>query len=236
MQVMLPPLLRGEAVRGNVLRTAVERAREGIDPGLIVHDFDAGLLSACLVLAPELPLASAMAMVPAIANGFADAFGALAPAEVGCTFEWPGTIRINDGSCGRVRAAASTGDPAAEPDWLVIGFEIRFFEEGGGEPGLNPERTTLHEECCACIEPARLLEGWARHSLVWIDRWQEEGMRRLHESWRARMHPPGRTVLFELGGHKQAGRFVGLDEQGGMLLETGNGMQLLPLSRMLETV
>ena len=61
-------------------------------------------------------------------------------------------------------------------------------------------------------------------------------MRRLHESWCARMHPPGRTVQFELGGHKHAGRFVGLDEQGGMLLETGNGVQLLPLSRMLETV
>jgi len=186
------------------------------------------------VLAPEAPLEDAMAMVFAAANGFADAFGALAPSEVACQFDWPGGIRINGALAGGLRAAAATTDPQTEPDWLVVGLDIRFFEGATADPGLTPDRTTLWDEGCGEIEPLRLLESWSRHTLVWIHEWLEAGMPRLHEFWRGRAFAIGQEVRVALAGEDLRGQFVGIDERGGMILKTGDETRLLPLGRMLE--
>jgi biotin-(acetyl-CoA carboxylase) ligase len=232
----LPPLFSGEATGGDPLRVAVARACAGTEPGLIVHRLRPEQLSAALVLAPEAPLADAMAMVFAAANGFADAFGALAPSEIAAQFDWPGGIRINGARCGGLRAAASSRDPKAEPDWLVIALDMPFRSDAAREPGEMPDRTTLVEEGCTGLAPMQLLESWSRHMLVWIHDWLETGMTRLHAHWRARAFALGRDVAFTLAGERHAGRFVGLDERGGMLLGTGGRTRLLPLTLMLEEV
>jgi BirA family biotin operon repressor/biotin-[acetyl-CoA-carboxylase] ligase len=231
-----PPLLSGEATTSVPFEIAIERAREGTDAGLIVHRIRPDLLSAAIVLAPEDPLENAMAMIFAAANGFADAFGALAPSEVAAQFDWPGGIRINGAKCGRFRAAASTHDPSAIADWLVIGLELPFFAAADDEPGSAPDRTTLWDEGCGEIEPRQLLESWSRHMLVWINTWLDEGMPRLHGDWRGRAFAIGEHVEFDLAGNRYAGEFVGLDELGSILLKCEDGTQLLPLSKMLEEV
>jgi biotin-(acetyl-CoA carboxylase) ligase len=231
-----PPLLHGEATRMDPLPVAVERARQGTDAGLIVHRIRPDHLSAAVVLAPEDPLEDAMAMVFAAANGFADAFGALAPSEVAAQFDWPRSIRINGARCGSLRAAAASRDPAAVPDWLVVGLELPFFAPSEAEPGDAPDRTTLWEEGCGEIEPRQFLESWSRHTLVWIHTWLDEGMPRLHANWRGRAFSIGEPVEFDLAGARHAGQFVGLDEKGGMLLKCEGGTRLLPLSMMLEDI
>ena len=233
---VLPPLLRGEAAPGDPFPVAVARARAGADPGLIVHRVRPDRLAAALVLAPEAPLGQAMAMVFAVANGFADAFGAQAPSEVAAQFDWPATIRINGARCGGLRAAASTAEPAAEPDWLVIGLDLPFFAPAEAEPGDTPDTTTLWEEGCTEIEPMSLLESWSRHTLVWIHEWLEGGMPRLHEMWCGRAFSIGKDVEQILGGQSHAGHFLGLDEAGGMLLKSGGETRLLPLTLMLEEI
>lgn len=231
-----PPLFSGEPTGSDPFVTAIERAREGTDAGLVVHRVRPDRLSAAIVLAPEDPLEDAMAMVFAAANGFADAFGALAPSEVAAHFDWPGGIRINGARCGGLRAAASTRDPPAVPDWLVIGLDLPFFAPAGKEPGSTPDSTTLWEEGCSEIEPRRMLESWSRHMLVWINTWLDEGMPRLHANWRGRAFAIGQHVEFDLAGVRHAGEFVGLDERGGMLLKCESGTRLLPLSLMLEEI
>lgn len=231
-----PPLLYGEATRMAPFPVAVERARQGTDAGLIVYRIRPDHLSAAIVLAPEDPLEDAMAMVFAAANGFADAFGGLAPSEVAAHFDWPGGIRINGARCGGLRAAAATGDPAAVPDWLVVGLDLPFFAASDEEPGDAPDRTTLWEEGCSEIEPRQLLESWSRHMLVWIHTWLDEGMPRLHADWRGRAFGIGEPVEIDLAGARHAGQFVGLDEKGGMLLKCDDDTRLLPLSMMLEDI
>ncbi|MEX5727194.1 BirA family biotin operon repressor/biotin-[acetyl-CoA-carboxylase] ligase [Rhodovulum iodosum] len=232
----LPPLMTGEATDGDPLTVAVARARAGTDAGLVVHRVRPDRLSAALVLAPEAPLGEAMAMVFAVANGFADAFGALAPSEVAVHFDWPGGIRINGARCGAIRAAASTGRPDAVPGWLVIGLDIPIFAPRDTEPGEDPDRTTLWEEGCADIVPLRLLESWARHTLVWIHEWLETGMGRLHESWRGRFYALGQEVTVAHDGAALTGRALGLDEGGGLVLKVGGQTRALPLTGMLEQV
>ena len=45
----------------------------------------------------------------------------------------------------------------------------------GLEGGERPGETFLHAEGCGEVRPIALLEGWARHMLLWINRWTEAG-------------------------------------------------------------
>ncbi len=232
-----PPLLRGEEAGAGVdpFAKAVSAAVTGTDAGLVVYNIEPHMIRAAVVLAPEAPLQDAMAMVFAASLGFGDALGALAPPEVGVHMDWPGGLRVNGARCGHIRAAAPEIDPEQEPDWLVIGLEVPVFPIGDTvEPGESPDNTTLTEEGCGEVSPARLVESWARHMLVWINRWLEDGMTPLHADWRARAFSLGEDVALELAGEKFAGTFVGLDERGGMLLRRGDETTLVPLTRMLE--
>lgn len=229
----LPPRLSQEPAE-RPFAVAAARARAGTDPGLIVHRIRPDSLSAALVLAPEVPLRQAMAMVIAAGNALADAFGALAPSEVAAQFDWPGTFLVNGARCGGLRAAASTRDAQAEPNWLVIGLDVPFFAAADAEPGHDPDRTTLWDEGCAELAPMRLLESWSRHLLVWINTWEDEGTARLLPDWTGRAPAIGRNVSFTLAGQARNGQFLDLDEDGGMLLKTADGTDLLPLTLMLE--
>jgi biotin-(acetyl-CoA carboxylase) ligase len=224
-----PPLLRGEeCVPGlDPFTKAVASAALGTDPGLICWSRDPARFYAALVLAPEAPLERAVGITFAVALGLGDALGALAPPEVAVHYVWPGGIKINGADCGHLRAAASTADPRAEPDWLVIGVEIPYLPEPGSDPGVNPEQTCLSEEGCIDVTPLRLLESWSRHSLVWINRWLGDGFAPLHAAWRERAWGMGEDLP---GG----GAFVDLDELGGQLIKTPRSTELRPLTVMLE--
>ncbi len=229
-----PPLLRGEAAPAGAdpFDKAVSAALIGTDPGLVTYQLEPHRMRAAVVLAPEAPLRDAMAMVFATSLGFSDALGALAPPEVAVHFDWPGCIRVNGARCGKLRAAASTQDPDAEPDWLVIGLDLPLWSDD--EPGTDPETTVLYEEGCVEVSPVRLVESWSRHSLVWINRWLDEGMAPLHADWRARAFQMGEDISLELHGKTLPGTFMGLDEAGGMLLRKGEETALVPLTDMLE--
>lgn len=224
-----PPLLRGEATPAGMdpFAKAVAAAALGADPGLVTWTPNPAALDAALVLAPEAPLERAVSVTFAVALGLADALGALAPPEVAVHFVWPGTVKVNGGDCGRLRAAASTADPAAEPDWLVVGVHVDYLMPNMDEPGRNPEQTCLAEEGCIDVTPPRLIESWSRHTLVWINRWLDDGLRPVHDAWRARAWGLGEPLP---GG----GIFLGLDELGGMLVRDGPATELRPLTAMLE--
>lgn len=232
-----PPLFREEVAGAGVdpFAKAISSAIIGCDPGLVIHQIEPHRLRAAIVLAPETSLEDAMAMVFAASLGFADALGALAPPEVGVHFDWPANLRVNGALCGSIHAAASDTPPDQEPDWLVIGLDVPIFPiADAGEPGEIPDNTTLTEEGCGEISSNRLLESWARHSLVWINTWMSEGMVPLHADWRSRAYSMGEEITVNVNGQTRTGTYVGVDERGGLLLRVGEETTLLPLSQMLE--
>ena len=139
-------------------------------------------------------------------------------------------VRVNGAGCGRFRAFASSDDVAAVPDWLVVGWEMPLLPPGQ-ETGLTPEETALYVEGCADVDAVHLLESWVRHSLVWINRWQDEGASPLHTEWRGLAHGVGETTKQ----NDQNGKFLGTDERFGMLLRSAETTHLIPLSTLLET-
>ncbi|WP_101068629.1 biotin/lipoate--protein ligase family protein [Roseovarius salinarum] len=226
-----PPLMSGERVEGGIdpFEKACAMAALGCDAGRIVYDITADRLAAALVVAPEVPLEAAMAVLPACGIGFQNALGALGPPEVAVHLEWDGGIRVNGGACGRLRAMADTSDPRAEPSWLVIGLDVPLMQLAA-RPGDRPDQTALYEEGCADVDPVALLESWARHTLVWINRWEDAGARALQSEWRGLVDTIGEDVTR----NGLTGTFLGVDENFGMLLRAGEATHLVPLSKVLE--
>ena len=223
-----PPLLTGEEVTPDAdpFDKAVAAALTGCDAGLLVWARRLDALSAAVVLAPECPLEQAVGISFAVSAGMVDALGALAPPEVAVHHVWPGAFKVNGADCGVLRGAASTSDPAEEPDWLVIGVEMPFLPNGEG--GEDPTRTCLFNEGCADVTPQQLLESWSRHMLVWINRWLDEGLAPLHAAWRERAWEMGEALP------DGSGVFMGLDELGGMLVKADQGTVVRPLTELLE--
>ncbi len=219
---VFPPLLSGMATVDNPMDVAVAMATEGCDAGTVIYNLSGNDLRAAIVFAPEVPLADAMAMLPACGIGFQNALGSVAPPEVAVHLDWNGGIRLNGGACGRLRAKASGTVPDDIPDWLIIGLELPLWP-ASDDPGDTPDETALYAEGCMDVDPVLLLESWARHMLVWVNRWDDDGVKPLHSELQGLMHGLGE------------GDFVGLDERFGMLRRDGETTTLIPLTSLLET-
>jgi BirA family transcriptional regulator, biotin operon repressor / biotin---[acetyl-CoA-carboxylase] ligase len=223
-----PPLFRGQAA-ADPAEAARRAAREGCDPGLVCHDLASDRLRAAVVFAPEQPLSQAMIALPLCGIGFRDALGALAPPEVAVHLGWDGTIHVNGARCGALKVRAATTDPAEVPDWLAIALDLALWPETE-ETGHMPDRTALFAEGCAEVDPVTLLEAWVRHLLVHLNTWEEEGAAPLHRDWTGVAHGVGKEI--EAAG--RTGIFLGVDEGFGLLLKTGEGTTLVPLTALLE--
>jgi biotin-(acetyl-CoA carboxylase) ligase len=230
-QPSFPPLFSGQDVAGSIdpFDKAITQATLGCEAGVIVYNLAADELRAALVLVPEVPLKDAMAMLPACGIGFQNALGALAPPEVAVHLEWDGGLRINGASCGRLRVAASGNNSEDVPDWLVVGLELPLLPLTE-DTGDTPDKTALYAEGCADVNAAQLLESWAKHTLVWINRWDEQGAESLHAEWRGLGFSIGEEIT--MGG--KTGIFLGVDERFGMLLRTAENTELIPMTTLLE--
>ena len=225
----LPPLFDAMATAGDdPFAVAIAQAQSGCDAGLVTYDLRPDILRAAIVFAPEVALKDAVAVMPVCGVGFQNAFGALAPPEVAVHLEWGGTLRVNGGKCGSLKAAAFPTDPAATPDWLVVGLELMLWPKSE-DTGLTPDETALYNEGCADIEAPQLLEAWVRHTLVWINRWLDEGTRPVHAEWKPLAHGIDTTV--NIG--TQSGTFLGVDEHFGMILKSDETTTIIPLTDIL---
>lgn len=232
-----PPLLSAHPVSDTTdpFQKACAMAALGCDSGMLVYSITPDRLRAAIVFAPEMPLEQAMQVFCACGTGFQNAFGALAPPEVALHLTWPGDILVNGAKSGQLQVAASTNDPTATPDWLVIGLEVWLIPQASDEPGNAPDKTCLYLEGCAEVEPLELLEGWARHTLVWVNGLVGGDVRALHNEWRELLYGVGTEVAQTVKGVAQRGTFVGVDGDFAMLLRVGDHTHLIPLSALLNT-
>lgn len=227
----LPPLFHGQSTQGADPFSAVcHQARVGCDAGLVAYDLRPDVLRAAVVFAPEVSLQNAAIMLPLCGVGFQNALGALAPPEVSVHLDWVGAVRINGAVAGQLCMAASTRDPAQLPDWLVVGLTLALWPTAQ-ETGLTPDVTALFSEGCADVQAPDLLEAWVRHTLVWINRWSDEGPRPVQTEWRGLAH--GLNAPAEVAGRK--GTFIGIDENLGMILQSDTGTTIIPLTDLLTT-
>ncbi|MGE0847491.1 MAG: biotin/lipoate--protein ligase family protein [Flavobacteriaceae bacterium] len=229
---VLPPLLEGHPVKApaDPFTHAVEGARAGrLGGGDFVWARRVDRCQAAIVLEPEVPAARAAEMLYVAAVAFGDSFGAVAPPEIALTFDWPAAIRVNGGRVGGLSiAAAPVASDAEAPDWMVVGIDIVIREaDPDPDPGLTPDVTTLEEEGCGDMDRTAMIESWSRHLLTWILTWEEDGFASVHTNWLGRLQDGDREVAVVIGDTVHRGVPAGLDENGNLLLRTGDGVRLL---------
>lgn len=225
---VFPPLLTGHPVQGgeDPFERAQAMAALGCDGGTVVYNIQADRLRVAIVFAPEVVLSEAMAMLPLCAVGFQNALGALAPPEVAVHLGWDGLICVNGAKCGMFRVAASDADTEAEPDWLIVGWDLALLQTSQA-PGENPDVTALYDEGCADVSATQLVESWSRQMMTWLNRWQEDGNAPVHGEWIGLLCGVGEPI-------GETGVFLGTDERFGMLIRHGSDTQLRPLTELLE--
>lgn len=220
-----PPLMTGIAVDAGI--DAFAAACEGAQAG----EFGAGdflwsraidRISVALVLEPDVERARAREMLFVAMVALADAIGANTPPEFAFTWMWPGTLRANGAAVGQMKfaEAAEDGDGAV-PRWIVVGLSVRLFDTTAPdfEPGQMPDRTTLAEEGAGELDVSDMISSLSRHWLTWINRWESDGFRPVHDAWLYRADGYQQTATFPTANGEVTGTFLGLDEEGNLLLK-----------------
>ena len=233
---VFPPLLKGHPVESGVSAHGVACARAAAGEagaGDLFWSRSEDRLSLAIVLEPDVPAARAAQMHLVMMIAFGDAFGAIAPPEIGVHYRWPGVILVNGAQAGEVRTNfAEEADGNGVPAWMVTGLDVAIaLDLSQPDPGKHLDTTSLHEEGAGEVDRTMLVNSVCRHFLTWVDTWQHDGFRPVHQNWTGRMDEAGAPVTVEQGGRKITGTMTGLDEDGNLLLSTGEGgVQLVPLS------
>ncbi len=208
-ELALPPPFALVTLRevGDAFAHATSTAAEqGAGTLVYVGRFD--LAEFAVVLEPDEPLRSARRALYLGMAALADALAAHAPPEKPIAIDWPDAIRVDNGLVGGGRlgwpADAREDEP---PPWMVFGAMIRTVALGENEPGLNPLSTALGDEGFESGSAA-LVESFARHLMVLIDAWQEQGFGIVARSFLPRVHG-------EKGVHRA------IDENGDLLVRHG---------------
>jgi biotin-(acetyl-CoA carboxylase) ligase len=187
----LPPPFRLVALRevGDAFAHARAHAAElGAGTLVFVGRFD--LAEFAVVLEPEEPLASARRVFYACMGALGDALAVPAPPEKPIVIEWPDAVYVDGGLIGGGRLAwPDHSDECAAPDWLVFGATIRTAFPSREESGLHPRSTALAEESFDDVSAERLAEGFARHLMVAVDRWQEGGFTPIAKEYISKLEP-----------------------------------------------
>jgi len=187
----LPPPFRAVALRevGDAFAHAVAVAgREGA--GTLVHVGRFDLAEFAVVLEPEEPLRAARRAIYAGMAALADTLAVHAPPEKPIAIAWPDALLVDGGLVGGGRLAwpADAKEDAAPP-WLVFAGMIRTVAIGENEPGLNPLAAALDDEGFVDLGSGRLVESFARHLMVAIDTWQQDGFAEIAKSYLSRLVP-----------------------------------------------
>lgn len=176
-----------------------------------------------VVLEPSEPLSQARLAFFAGMNALADTLAAHCPPEKPAAFAWPDTILLDGGVLGGGRLAWNEGCREDEtPDWLVFGAMLRTAGSYRTEPGAWTRGVALAEEGMWDVQPADIVESFARHLMFALHDWAEFGPRHEVSRWMERFHRP-------------AGSLARLDDAGNLCEKAGAGQEKRLLTEALAT-
>lgn len=160
----------------------------------------------------------------AVAIGICRAVAQAAP-QVECGLRWPNDVYVGQRKLGGILVEVPAA-PAAQRR-LVIGVGLNVNNSWAGAPSeLQHVGTSLVDLCGRTIDATDVLLALLHQSLLCIDR-LAAGDPSLPDEWQSRCLLTGRLVEIYSGQRRLTGICQGIDDDGGLLLATENGVERL---------
>jgi BirA family biotin operon repressor/biotin-[acetyl-CoA-carboxylase] ligase len=183
-----------------------------------------GNLYCSLVLRPGVPVAKAAELGFVAALAVYDMLGAIGEPGLQVHCKWPNDILLNDRKvAGILLEAEISGGPGDGniPEWVILGLGVNVgvFPGDTDFPATSFRAENLGATVIDC------LNDFARHFLKWTNTWREDGFAPIRKNWLWRCHGLGEQIEVRLESETLTGVFTDLDEDGALLLKTGQGMR-----------
>ena len=181
-----------------------------------------GNLYSSIVLRPftSIEIAAQLSFIPALAIG--ELLAKLIP-EVTFSFKWPNDVLLNKKKVSGT--LIESGDwNGKQSGWLVIGcgLNLLHFPVKTRFPA-----TSIYEETNRVIPVSLALSYYYQSFIKWYNRWRENGFFSLRTAWLERAHGLHEELTTEFAQHSYTGRFIGLDKNGALELQTLKGIHTI---------
>lgn len=135
--------------------------------------------------------------------------------------KWPNDILIGQAKAGGILVESSTR-PGRRGVTAVVGVGLNL---ASAPDDLGPAATFLAAHGLS-LSPREALCFLAQAMTDWLDIWDgSEGFARVREAWLARAGAVGEPLTVHAAGGLVHGRFVGLDENGALIVAEADGRQ-----------
>ena len=176
-----------------------------------------GNLYLSLVLRPDAPASRApqLGFVTALALG--DALHLLAGPSLAFSFKWPNDLLARRAKLAGILLESEMA-AGGGLDFVIIGVGVNL---ASAPRDLEYPATSLADQGFPGITPASLLSAFAEHFARWAERWRAEGFAPMRAAWLSRAGGIGEAVRVRLERLTLEGRFLDLDQDGALVIETG---------------
>jgi BirA family transcriptional regulator, biotin operon repressor / biotin---[acetyl-CoA-carboxylase] ligase len=207
-------LARGGAPEGTLVWALEQTAGRGRRGRVWVSP--RGNLYASVILRPDSPpgRAAQLGFVTALALG--DALRAKLPAIAGLSYKWPNDVLLRGQKLAGILLESEMG-VGRDAAFVIVGVGVNLvsFPREADFPA-----TSLSDEGLDPPPPSVLLEEFTRHFRSWLQRWRMSGFTPVRQAWRAQAISIGDLIRVRLEATTLHGRFLDIDDEGALLLET----------------
>jgi BirA family transcriptional regulator, biotin operon repressor / biotin---[acetyl-CoA-carboxylase] ligase len=180
-----------------------------------------GNLYVSLILRPACPpdRAAQLGFVAALAVG--DALLELVPRLEGLACKWPNDVLVAGRKIAGILLESEMGK-AEKLGFLIVGVGVNLV---CAPSMVEFSATSVADEGYPSPTPQAALETFARRFEAWAQRWRMEGFGPVRDAWRSRAVAIGEQIKVRLDNATLQGKFIDIDQQGTLLLETEHGLR-----------
>ena len=171
------------------------------------------------ILRPGCPAAAAAQLGFAAALAVGEAIAARLPPGRALRYKWPNDVLVDGSKVSGILLESSAAQDGALA-WLVAGMGVNVANHPAGTAWPATSLTALG---AAALGLEDLLRGIVAAFRAELARWLDQGFGPLREAWLARAYGLGGTVRVRLPRESFSGRFLDLDADGVLLVETAAG-------------
>jgi len=162
-------------------------------------------------------LAAQLGFVAALAVG--DALRPLLPEGTALGLKWPNDVLIQGRKCAGILLESETGADGLVA-WVVAGIGINIVS---APEAMEYPATSLKAQGCGEMAVSDVLESLCAAFFARCRIWDEQGFEAIRAAWLEHAEHRFGEVRVQLGDTAMTGRFVDLDVDGALLLETDEG-------------